>query len=149
MLKRKKLRLKEYDYNTPGAYFITICTIERRNLLSTIVGDDAHIVPLEYGKIAEKYICSIPGIDRYVIMPNHIHMIIRIGSGTMWASSPTASVPQLVRSFKTLVTKEIGERIFQRSFYDHIIRDEADYLKIAAYIEQNPIKWSEDRFYIP
>ena len=67
----------------------------------------------------------------------------------MWASSPTQSVPQLIRSFKTLVTKELGEQIWQRSYYDHIIRDEADYLRIAEYIQNNPARWREDRFYIP
>ena len=65
----------------------------------------------------------------------------------MWASSPTQSVPQLIRSFKTLVTKELGEQIWQRSYYDHVIRDEADYLRIAEYIQKNPARWREDRFY--
>ncbi len=147
LLRRKTNRLKEYDYSAEGAYFITICTKDRRCILSSIVGDDAHIVPTSYGTIAEKYIRSVPGIDQYVIMPNHIHMVIRIENGPMWASSPTRSVSQLVRSFKTLVTKEIGFSAFQRSFYDHIIRDEADYLKIWNYIQTNPAKWAEDRFY--
>ncbi|MBQ3083928.1 MAG: transposase [Clostridia bacterium] len=83
------------------------------------------------------------------MMPNHIHLIVVIRSGTMWASSPTQSVSQLIRSFKTLVTKELGEQIWQRSYYDHIIRDEADYLRIAEYIQNNPARWREDRFYIP
>ena len=147
LLQRKPHRLKEYDYSAEGAYFITICTKDRKYILSSVVGDDAHIVPTPYGTIAEKYIRSIAGIEQYVIMPNHIHMIIRIEGGPMWASAPTSSVSQLVRSFKTLVTKEIGFSAFQRSFYDHIIRDEADYLKICNYIQTNPAKWVEDRFY--
>ena len=147
MITRKPNRLKDYDYSTDGAYFITLCTQNRRALLSNIVGDDAHIVPTTRGKIAEKYLRSMPGIDRYVMMPNHIHLIVVIRSGTMWASSPTQSVPQLIRSFKTLVTKELGEQIWQRSYYDHVIRDEADYLRIAEYIQNNPARWREDRFY--
>ncbi|MDE6111716.1 MAG: hypothetical protein K2F65_07355, partial [Eubacterium sp.] len=78
------------------------------------------------------------------IMPNHIHMIITI-NGTMWASSPTVS--SLIKSFKILVTKEIGKAIFQRSFYDHIIRNESDYNEVWQYIDRNPQKWKEDKFY--
>ena len=66
--------------------------------------------------------------------------------GTMWASSPTVS--QKIKSFKILVTKTIGKPIFQRSFYDHVIRDEKDYLRIWEYIENNPGKWAEDPYYI-
>ena len=103
-------------------------------------------------------------------MPNHIHLIIRtrpayaikncgrvprnlvvctikIDNGTMWASSPTQSISQLIKSFKILVAKEVGKPIFQRSFYDHVIRDEEDYLKIWNYIDTNPAKWHEDKYY--
>jgi len=86
---RKQTRLKNYDYGQNGAYFITICTQNREKILCDIVGDDAHIVPKKYRRIIEKYIKNIPEIDKYVIMPDHIHMIIRIDNGTMWASSPT------------------------------------------------------------
>ena len=97
----------------------------------------------------EKYIIGIKGLHKYVIMPNHIHMIIFItkDNGTMWASSPTQSIPQLIKSFKTLVTKDIGFSIWQRSFYDHIIRDDMDYEAIWEHIDNNPLKWKEDRFY--
>ncbi len=74
-------------------------------------------------------------------MPDHIHMIIGIKNGTMWASSPTSNVANIVRSLKILTTKEIGKAIFQRSYYDHIIRNEQDYKDILEYIENNPIKW--------
>ena len=146
-LSRKRLRLKHYDYSQEGLYFVTICTIDRKPLLSSVVGDDAHIVPKRYGAIAKKYVDSIQGIDSYVIMPNHIHMIIRVDGGSMWASTPTKSISQRVKSFKILVTKEIGYSIFQRSFYDHIIRDEKDYLKHLKYIDENPIKWKYDELY--
>ena len=103
----------------------------------------------------EKYIKSIPGIGEYVIMPNHVHMILRISAtdvlqGPMWASAPTnASVPDMIRSFKTLISKELGESIWQRSYYDHVIRDEADYLVRVRYMEENPSKWLYDDYYIP
>ena len=86
---RKQNRIPEYDYNQNGAYFVTICTQDRKPILSTIVGDDAHIVPKPYGIITEKYIRNAPEIEKYVIMPDHIHMIIRLDNGPMWASAPT------------------------------------------------------------
>ncbi|MBQ3009114.1 MAG: hypothetical protein IJD80_05945 [Oscillospiraceae bacterium] len=184
---RKKLRLKNYSYDSHGVYFITVCTVEKRHILGKIVGGDAFIAPhielSEYGSVVEKYIKSIKGIDVFTIMPNHIHMIIRIGHnpdgtmwasswlagessapasahgrcaahtstadrhGTMWASSPTQSIPQLIKSFKTLVTKSCGKSIFQRSYYDHIIRDERDYLEKREYIENNAAKWVDDKYY--
>lgn len=150
---RKQNRLAGYDYSQNGAYFITVCIKDKKCLLGKIVGGDAYIAPeillSEYGKTVEKYICEIKGLHKYVIMPNHIHMIIFICNeeGTMRASSPTQSIPQLIKSFKTLITKEIGFSVWQRSYYDHIIRDDADYEAIWEYIENNPLKWKEDRFY--
>ena len=138
---RRKNRLENYDYSQNGAYFITICTKGRKKALSEIVGDDAHIVPKPYGAIVEKYIRNAKEIEKYVIMPDHIHMIIRIDNGTMWASSPTKKVSSIVRSIKILTTKEIGKPIFQRSYYDHIIRNQSDYNEIWEYIENNPKKW--------
>ena len=146
--KRKRNRLSNYDYSQNGAYFITICTKDRKPILSTIVGDDAHIVPKPYGRIAEKYICNVPEIEKYVIMPDHIHILIRLDNGSMWASTPTSAkessknrIASIVRSIKVLVTKEIGESIFQRSYYDHVIRNQRDYDEIWEYIENNPRKW--------
>ena len=154
---RKHNRLTDYDYGQPGAYFITVCTKDRKCLLSTIVGGDAHIAPcvrLTYaGIVAEKYLRSIPGIAEYVIMPNHVHMILHISAketlqGPMWASAPTAaSIPSLIRSWKTLTSKELGQSIWQRSYYDHVIRDEQDYLIKVRYIEENPAKWRNDSYY--
>ncbi|MBR4109801.1 MAG: helix-turn-helix domain-containing protein [Oscillospiraceae bacterium] len=156
---RKANRIPNYDYSQNGAYFITICTEDRKQLLSQIVGDDAHIVPKPYGKILEKYIRNAPEIEKYVIMPDHIHMIIRLDDGTMCLNrSPTqekkehivgadahirpqSRVASIVRSIKTLTAKEIGESIFQRSYYDHVIRNQQDYNEIWEYIENNPKKW--------
>ena len=151
------MRLAGYDYSQPGAYFITVCTKDRKCLLSTIVGADDHIGPhtnLTYtGKIVEKYTKTIPGIGLYVIMPNHVHMILHVsskvaGDGPMWSSAPTdTKVQNLVRSWKTLITKELGVSIWQRSYYDHVIRDEQDYRMIGEYIIGNPGKWAEDKYY--
>ncbi len=117
MPKRKPTRLKGYDYSTAGAYFITICVKGRKQLLSEIiVGDDAHIVPKnnlsDIGLICDKYINNINIkyenviVDKYVIMPNHIHLIILL-NGTMKASSPTKNIETIIRSFKTMITKKL------------------------------------------
>ena len=134
---------------------MTVCTDKRREILGRIVGGDAHIAPhvalSSYGCIADKYIRRIPGIDTYVIMPNHIHMIICVGmtteGGAMWASPPTKTLGSLVRSFKTLVTKAARLKIWQRSYYDHVIRNESDYFRIRQYIDTNPARWTEDKYY--
>ena len=157
MEQRKKNRLPGHDYSQPGAYFITICTKDHKCILSTIVGADAYIGPrvalTPIGMVVEKYIKNIPGVGAYVIMPNHVHMILHISSnnilqGPMWASAPTnASVPALVRSWKTLVSKELGQSIWQRSYDDHVIRDEQDYLTKVQYIEENPAKWFYDDYF--
>ena len=157
---RKPIRLQGHDYSENGAYFITICTEHRRNILSNIVGGGALDAPniqlTDKGRIVERYLLSgnaIPSvfIDHYVIMPNHVHVIIRIQhleNGTSRAPSPTNMIiPHVVSTFKRFCHKAIGERIFQRSYYDHIIRSEDDYAAIASYIETNPAKWREDTLF--
>ncbi|SHI21429.1 REP element-mobilizing transposase RayT [Sporobacter termitidis DSM 10068] len=154
---RKQLRLKGYNYSQAGYYFVTICTLHRREILGHAVGGDAHIAPSvllsEIGAITEKYIKNIDSkyenvyVDKYAIMPNHIHMIIELKDGAMWASPPTNTIiPKIIRTLKTLVTKEAGTSIFQKSYYDHIIRDEADYFTKWNYIDTNPAKWADDEY---
>lgn len=159
--KRKHPRLKNYDYSQNGCYFVTVCVKDRKNLLGTIpVGRDAHIPPSVFpsniGVIVDKYIKNIPSVytgiivDSYVIMPNHVHLLITIetadqGGGGMWASRPTLHT--VVRSFKTMVTKQIGHSIWQGSYYDRIIRDEKAYREAWQYIDENPLKWQEDELY--
>ena len=159
--KRKRNRLPNYDYSTPGAYFITICTDGKQCILGRIVGGGALDAPLvqlsKCGSIVQKHIQSgnnIPGItvDKYVIMPNHIHLILLIdpaasGAATRAASPANAVVPHFVSTLKRFVHRDLGSKIFQRSYHDHVIRDEKDYLKIWRYIDDNPAKWNEDCFY--
>jgi len=146
---RKPLRLQGYDYSHDGIYFITICVQGREEMLSKIILkniDDttsATIQLTEYGIVAEKYTKTLPGILNYVIMPNHIHMLIKIDSTPF----PRQSISQRVSSFKNLVTKEVGFSLFQRSFHDHIIRNEKEYLQIKKYIENNAATWAQDCFF--
>ena len=153
--KRKNPRLAGYDYSQNGAYFITICTKDMQCVLGSIVGTDDHIGPqvtlTNIGKVVNKYAVQIPGIVNFVIMPNHVHLIILKAddvNGPMWSSVPT-SVSTNIRTFKTLVTKELGFSIWQSKFHDHIIRNEEDYLHHLQYIEENPRKWliGKDEYY--
>ena len=161
MPKRKATRLKEYNYNTPGAYFVTICTKDRKQLLSKIVGDGVLDVPqndlTHYGKIADKHINRMNefyehiSVDKYVIMPNHIHIILLIKdyeNGTSRTPSPTnAEIPRFISTFKRYCNREYDHNIWQRSFHDHIIRGERDYEKIWQYIDTNVLCWEKDCFY--
>lgn len=157
--RRKNIRLKDYKYGQNGAYFITICTKGRCNLLARTILDAAYGVQYieltPVGKMVNQYIKNINNVyafvqvDKYVIMPNHIHMIIIIQDGTPWAASPTAtSVLKIINSLKTLTSKQLGETMWQRSYYDHIIRNEREYLEIWDYVDTNPLKWENDDYYI-
>ena len=152
--KRKRLRLQNYDYSSNGLYFVTICIKDKKPILSKIVGDDAHIVPKKivlkpYGIVVDKYIRRINdvydniSVENYIIMPNHIHLLLFIDrytpNGTMWASSPT-KVETVVRSLKTMVTKEIGFSMWQRSYNDEIIKNEKHFQSVWNYIEYNALK---------
>ena len=159
--KRKHPRLKEYDYGAAGAYFVTICTQDKRCVLSRIVGRGlapAEIQYTQYGKIAEEQLYLLenryPGIqiDQHVIMPNHIHMILLIEETTAGAS-PRPTVMDVVCTYKSLTTRECKkvepiEKLFQTSFYEHVIRGREDYDEIAKYIQENPAKWQLDKLYI-
>ena len=154
--KRKKIRLKEYDYSTNGVYFITICTYKRKNILSQITSNGICELNI-FGDIAVKYIENInekyPNVfvDNYTIMPNHIHLLISINKyGT---EDPSPTIPHIISWFKYKLTSAINEekgkleKIFQRSYYDHVVRNENDYLEIYEYIINNPLKWKEDKLY--
>ena len=161
--KRKPNRLSYYDYSTPGAYFLTICTKDRLPLLGKVVGGGALDAPLVQltgaGRTVERYILSGENmaavtVDKYVIMPNHIHIILIVGPdfhlGPSRAPAPThAIVPRFVSALKRFCHRDIGEKIFQRSYHDHVIRNEQDYLRIWQYIDTNPACWRNDCFYTP
>ncbi|MBR2152908.1 MAG: transposase [Clostridia bacterium] len=156
--KRKRIRLKDYDYSKDGYYFITVCTQNRKNILST-VGEGFPLPKLtQCGEITERLLLEITeryeeiNIDKYVIMPNHIHLVIALKNDGRGNPSPT--IDRAMGWFKYMATKEInklletpGKKIFQRSFHDHIIRGEDDYKEIWQYIDSNPSKWKEDIFY--
>ena len=197
---RKDLRLKQYDYSSKGAYFVTICIKDRMRILSDIVKpvgvgalddpskhqqntagigalddpskhqqntvgvgalDDPQIRLTKIGQTIEKNLLSsenIPGvkIDRYVIMPDHLHVIIFLypdeykkpKNGSSWAPTPTNEMlPHIVSTFKRFCNKEVGGNIFQRGYIEHIIRDREDYETRKKYIHENPMRWYYDKLY--
>ena len=152
--KRKPNRLPDFDYSTPGAYFITICTKDRRNLFWVDVGASIARPQLTtWGNITANSICDIPkhypaiSVDHYVIMPNHIHLLLQINTDTNGRPMVAPTISTVIQQFKGIVTKRIGQSIWQKLYHDHAVRGEADYLKIWEYIDNNPVKWEEDCFY--
>lgn len=137
---------------------MTICTDGKQKILCDLVGRGAFTPPLinltPIGRVVEKHILRTGDIypsvtiDKYVIMPNHVHLIIviRAPDGGVRAPRPT-HLPSVVRSIKAMVTREVGHSVWQASFYDHIIRSRPDYLRIWQYIDENPARWAEDEYY--
>ena len=157
---RKTIRLPEYDYDSPGYYFITICTQDKLKLLCNIVVSDlitgAEIQMLPYGRIAEEHLTNMQQfygdiyIDKYVIMPNHVHMLLCIPYEAL-PDKPTIKkdkISRFIGTFKRFCQRDCGNNIWQYRSYDHVIRNEQDYRKIWNYIDCNPGKWTEDRLYV-
>ncbi len=151
---RKHPRLNTFDYSSSGAYFITICTQDRQCILSNFIKHELFPVKIkytEYGKIAEEQLILLEKrypsvkVDQYVIMPDHIHIILVIHDDKSEASfHPTVS--DIVCTYKSLTTREckkVGsiQKLFQTSFYEHIIRNHEDYIEISKYIQENPTHW--------
>lgn len=166
---RKTIRLKDYDYAQNGAYFITICTLNRISILSEIVGADDPVRPntihlTQIGDIVADCWNSINKIytnvrtDKHVIMPNHFHGIILINDNKSLAADNSRGgqsrppLQKVVQGFKSVTTRRcfaLGySTIWQRSFYEHIIRNESEYLQIWNYIDGNLTEWSKDEYYI-
>ncbi|MGN1193952.1 MAG: transposase [Acutalibacteraceae bacterium] len=167
---RKTLRLQNFDYSSNGKYFITICTYGKGYFFGEIVNGVINLSVL--GKIAEEEIHNVNlkrahqyiEIEKYVVMPNHIHMIISIYKPDLFHeyqkekfSVPTSeSISAVVRSYKSAVSKRVHEisdgtnipyTVWQPRYYDNVIKNEEAYRKICEYIETNPLRWKEDRFY--
>ncbi len=169
---RKTTRLKGADYNRNGVVFLTICTKERRCILSRIVGtgvlDGPKIELTKYGQIAEKYIRQLNdfyddlSVESYVIMPNHIHILLWVkgnengplrtpeGKGRSRTPVPTVqnSIPaRFVSTFKRFCNREYGMNIWQYRSNDHIIRNRGDYEEHLRYIYENPLRWYYDELF--
>lgn len=167
---RKSLRMKSFDYSENGYYFVTICTKNRENKFGEIIWTE--MVLNEYGKIVEKCWYEIVNhhnveIDYFVVMPNHVHLIIVIRNVTIFdicnfvgnagphslrgngfTKNNLSNAIQRIKSSITLnIRKNFNDFTFswQKSFYDRIIRNEKELLEIRKYIEENPLKWHLDK----
>lgn len=158
---RKNTRLKNYNYGSDGYYFVTICTQNRRKILSQIVGQGlapAEVLLSEYGKIAQEQLLELENryptikVLKHIIMPNHIHAIIVIDNKAAGAS-PRPTLSDVMCAYKSITSrlcKKAGltEKLFQSSFHDHIIRGDADFREIWEYIDNNASNCEDDKLYI-
>lgn len=162
---RKEHRLKNYNYSQCGAYFITICTKDRKyifwnnydilNVGAAFGGPYGKISLTEYGKIVKNELKKIPliypdvvFIPKFVIMPNHIHLIIVLN--TYSENGPPKAAPtvgSIINKFKGTVSKKCGFHVWQKSFYDRVIRNEHEYNAFWKYIETNPMNWESDELF--
>ncbi|MBN2039158.1 MAG: hypothetical protein JW864_03895 [Spirochaetes bacterium] len=175
---RRSIRLKEYDYSSAGAYFVTICTQNRECVFGEIINDN--MILNKYGEIVADEWLKTPeirknvGLDSWIVMPNHFHCIIIINyscrgvlqyAPTMLQNSPSNKIPDtsafrspsqtigaIIRGFKSAVTKRVNEikqeynaKLWQRNYWEHIIRNEEELYHITRYIIENPIKWNIDK----
>ena len=167
----RSIRLKGHDYARSGAYFVTICTRNRQTLFGEIVSDKMRASA--FGDIVQAYWYEISEhfphveVDTFVIMPNHIHGILvflTVGArhavplqDTRWdeqfGKPIPGSLPTIMRSFKSVCTRKInimrdspGEKVWQRNYYEHIIRTETSLNEIRRYIQDNPARWHLDRY---
>ena len=160
--------LPQHDYSQPGAYFVTICTAERQCFFGEII--EGQMKLNKSGLIVAQQWFGLPShyvnvsLDEFVIMPNHVHGLISLTEGSppsvgagfqpADASHPTKSqhgLPEIIQGFKTYSSLEInrlrdtpGNPIWQRNYYEHVVRTEADLNGIRKYIVENPRKWAED-----
>ncbi|HSR12880.1 MAG TPA: transposase, partial [Thermodesulfobacteriota bacterium] len=151
--------MKEYDYAHPGAYFVTVCTHNRECLFGEMVQERSELT--DFGILVKEswewllgqYLYIVP--DSWIIMPNHFHAVISIRDcrgGSRTAPTKIKPLGELVGAFKTVSTKRINERrktpgtpVWQRNYYEHVIRNEIDLQEIREYIHNNPLKWLEDK----
>lgn len=168
--KRRSIRLKGYDYSQAGLFFITICCENRICRFGKI--QNGEMILNEYGRIAYNEWEKTPDIrnhvelGEFIIMPNHIHGIIRLGElhspenkSTSHSNrgefnsplrSPSQTVGAIVRGYKSSVTKQLNlmgfhGKLWQRNYYEHIIRNEQSHHRISNYIINNPAKWQTDK----
>ncbi len=150
---RKTNRLKNFDYSSCGVYFITICTKKRKNYFwsstEAVIGQPHDVALSSEGKVADEAIHTISSIypsvsvEHYVIMPDHIHLLLYFRSEKE-APAIIPNVSRVVKQLKGYVTKRIGMSLWQKSFFDHVIRNRADYDEHIKYIFENPAQWYYD-----
>ena len=147
----------KYIQENPARWYLDGLYKDDYNVGVDVLGDPQNVELLSHGMVADKYIKQMNEfyenltVDQYVIMPNHIHLILFVHEdGSPRTSTPTKQtsfVSHFVSTFKRFCNKEYGENIWQRGFYDHVIRGRKDYEEIAKYIYENPVRWYYDELY--
>jgi putative transposase len=175
--KIKSSRLLNFDYSTPGFYFITICTLNHNNFFGKIIS--AKMELNQKGIITKTCLQNIPNhfkniiLDEYVIMPNHIHLLLELTKSNVnsvetrhgaslqityqsyhfhrLAIKSNQTIPKIINQFKSAVTKQINPKtiffVWQPRYHDYIVKDKQDYFKIKNYIINNPAYWQKDKFF--
>ncbi len=153
---RKPNRLKGFDYSSCNTYFLTVCSKNKQPLFCNIVGAPIgrpYCKLTEYGKIVDEAINNIEKkyigvrLDKYVIMPDHIHLLLTIMPPESGRPMGAPTVSNILNQLKGYVTKKIGFSVWQKLFYDHIVRDEEDFNIKWEYIDNNPDSWLEKQIY--
>ncbi|MDR0992338.1 MAG: transposase [Ruminococcus sp.] len=148
--KRRLTRRTGFDYSANGRYFVTVCSQDGALIFSEI-NEEGVLILSEIGEIVKSEIERVSSIysgvtvEKYVIMPNHIHIIIAVKTST---DEITPTISRIIQQWKGSITKTLGYSIWQRSFHDHIIMNTHEYEVISDYIENNPKKWRDDRFFL-
>ena len=166
---RRSIRLRSYDYSQPGAYFVTVCTRNRQCLFGDVI--DGEMRPNQFGRIVSACWSGLPahyprvGLDTFVAMPNHVHGVIRladddsphgVGAGLNPAATRTVrtrphGLPEVIRGFKAFASRRINEvrnapgtPVWQRNYYERVIRNERELNAVRQYIQHNPSRWAKD-----
>jgi putative transposase len=142
---RKNLRIHGFDYSSRGPYFVTVCTRERRCILGEVETD--RVALSHYGRAVVGEIERLPyrldvDLDDFVVMPNHVHLIVGLRTRARQASP--LRLGTVVGSLKAGSTREVGRALWQRGYYEHVIRGEDDLARLREYIATNPIRWALD-----
>ncbi|MGH9742294.1 MAG: transposase [Candidatus Acidiferrum sp.] len=169
-LGRRSIRLLGADYTEAGAYFVTICAVDRKEIFASI--EDGRVLLSELGKIVRACLVQIPdhfahaSIKESVIMPNHVHAIIALSVGARYIVPPLqrpraleqfqkpvkGSIPTIVRTFKAAVARQAGgelgmasREIWQRNYFERVLRDGKEYADASRYVLENPMRWEWDK----
>ena len=159
---RKNLRLKDFDYTSAGAYFVTICAHHKQTVFGQIKSGVVELNP--YGQLAERVWRDLPEhfpdirLDEFIVVPNHVHGVVFIDSERARHASPlrqrASNLGKVIGAFKSATTRLInrarttpGAALWQRNYYEHVIRNEASLSEIREYIANNPLKWELDEYF--
>ncbi len=164
-LDRQSNRLRDFDYSQAGWYFVTLACDQRRHLFGEIIGETMHLN--QYGQCVDQTWRNLAvhfpvTLETWAIMPDHFHGVLAIRETSLGNAKKAVTVDQdvhphgtepgalnaIIQYFKSVTTRRInvlgqspGKPVWQRNYYEHVIRNEAEWVKIAAYIENNPSQW--------